>query len=195
MSADPSFTEFMRRIRSGDEEAARELVRRYEPAIRLEVRMGLRDRRLNRLFDSIDICQSVLASFFVRAATGQYDLENPEQLVRLLVAMARHKLASQARKYRSQTRDVRRQVEGGAAALDTVAGDPAASEVAAQRDLLQYVRAQLSEEERCLADRRAQGRAWAEIAAEMGGTPQARCKQLARAVERVARQLGLEDGA
>lgn len=34
-----------------------------------------------------------MASFFVRAALGQYELDRPEQLLKLLAAMARHKLA------------------------------------------------------------------------------------------------------
>src|SRR5262249_34749422 len=37
--ADHSFSDFIRRIRAGDEAAAAELVRKYEAAIRLEVRM------------------------------------------------------------------------------------------------------------------------------------------------------------
>lgn len=78
MSDRGPFAEFLRRIRAGDEHAAAELVRRYEPAIRLEVRLRLGDPRLRRVLDSMDICQSVLASFFVRAAVGQYDLERPE---------------------------------------------------------------------------------------------------------------------
>src|SRR5262249_31237363 len=53
-------TEWLRRVRAGERAAAAELVRRYEPQIRLEVRLRLRDRRLRRLFDSTDICQSVL---------------------------------------------------------------------------------------------------------------------------------------
>src|SRR6476469_3927983 len=90
------YTDFIRRIRQGDERAAEELIRRYEPEIRLEIRtlLRLRDPRLRRVFDSMDICQSVLASFFVRAAAGQYELDRPEQLVRLLVAIARTKVAS-----------------------------------------------------------------------------------------------------
>jgi RNA polymerase sigma-70 factor (ECF subfamily) len=72
-------------------------VRQYESAIRLEVRMRLGDTRLRRAFDSMDVCQSVLASFFVRAA-GQLDLNEAGQLVRLLVGMARNKLAFEVRK-------------------------------------------------------------------------------------------------
>ena len=46
-----------------------------------------------------------------------------------------------------------------------------------------------------MADLRGQGRTWAEVAAELGGTPDGRRKQLTRALDRVARELGLdEDG-
>src|SRR5438477_459861 len=72
LSEHPSFEEFIRRIRSGDQQAAVELVRRYESAIRLEVRLHMSDPNLRRCFDSVDICQSFLGSFFVRVAAGQY---------------------------------------------------------------------------------------------------------------------------
>jgi hypothetical protein len=95
--AEDYFHEFMQRIRAGDEQAAEELVRRYESAIRMEVRMVLRMNGLasGRLFESRDICQSVLASFFVRVAAGQYELDNPRRLTKLLLAMARRKLGFQ----------------------------------------------------------------------------------------------------
>jgi DNA-directed RNA polymerase specialized sigma24 family protein len=93
MSDDTVFAGFMRRVRAGDEQAARELVARYEPVIRREVKMRLRDPRLYRRLDGADICQSVLASFFLRAASGQYELDQPDQLLRLLVVMTRHKLS------------------------------------------------------------------------------------------------------
>ena len=58
------------RVRAGDEWAADEFVRRYEPAVRLEIRLRLRDPRLRRLLEPADLCQSVLKSFFVRATSG-----------------------------------------------------------------------------------------------------------------------------
>src|SRR5271168_4832142 len=87
--ATPSFSEFIRRVRAGDELAAAELVEHYGPAIRRAVRVRLRDPRLHRLIESVDICQSVFASFFVRTALGQYDLDNPDQLLKLLTTIAR----------------------------------------------------------------------------------------------------------
>ncbi len=193
--ADPnSFTEFIRRIRAGDGEAAAELVQRYEPLIRREVRLSLEDRRLARLFDPADVCQSVLASFFVRAAAGQYDLEQADQLPRLLVRMARNKLASAARRETRQRRDHRRQA-GGDALEAAPGGGPTPSRLVAGRELLDRFRDLLSPEERQIADLRADGLAWAEIAEKLGGTAQARRMQLARAVERAARELGLDESA
>src|SRR5262245_59589702 len=74
--------ELIRGVRSGDPEAAAELVRLYEPYVRRAVRVEMRDARLRRVFDSSDFCQSVLASFFVGLAHGQYQLDRPEQLLR-----------------------------------------------------------------------------------------------------------------
>src|SRR5262245_4367601 len=89
---DPPFGEFLRRVRAGDESAAVELVRRYEPALRLEIRLRLREPGLRRLLEPDDLCQSVLKSFFVRAACGQYHLDSPAKLLALLRAMARNKV-------------------------------------------------------------------------------------------------------
>jgi RNA polymerase sigma factor (sigma-70 family) len=194
MSEQDTFADFIRRIRAGDEQAAVEMVRRYEPLIRREIRLQLEDRRLSRLFDSMDICQSVLKSFFFRTAAGQYDLDTPEQLQRLLVTMAKNKLASAARGEHRQRRDQRRVAAGGEEMLAGVAGNgPTPSQIVAGKELLERFRQALNEEERQLAELRGEGMAWGDIAARLGGTAQARRMQLARAVERVARELGLDD--
>jgi RNA polymerase sigma-70 factor (ECF subfamily) len=187
-----AFGDLLRRVRAGDERAAAELVRSYEPEVRRAVRVRLTDPRLRRVLDSADVCQSVLANFFVRVAAGEFDLERPEQLVRLLVAMARNKVLDQARRQQAVRRDQRRLDAG--AALDGLPGSaPDPGRVAAGRDLLAEVRRLLSEEERHLADQRALGREWADIAGEQGAAPDALRKKLSRALDRVAARLGLED--
>jgi RNA polymerase sigma-70 factor (ECF subfamily) len=189
-----TFVDFIRRIRGGDAVATEELVRRYEPMIRREVRLHLEDPRLARLFDSVDVCQSVLASFFLRAAAGQYDLETPPQLVNLLVEMARRKLALAARRQYRQRRDVRRVSRFAADAVDrAIAAGPEPGEIVAGEELLQRFRQRLSAEERQLAEWRSEGVAWAEIAGRLGGTPDSRRLQLLRAVDRVTRELGLDE--
>ena len=46
-------------------------MRRYEPAIRRAVRYRLVDPRLRRVCDTMDICQSVMVSFFLSAGFGE----------------------------------------------------------------------------------------------------------------------------
>ena len=189
-----TFRDFISRIRAGDEKAALALVRQYEPFIRREVRLRLQDQRLCRLFDSMDVCQSVLASFFVRTAAGQYDLDRPEHLLKLLVSMARKKLAMTARRHRRQRRDHRRNLPEDGYKLDQVEDiSPSPSQMAEGKELLHRFRESLTKEERNLADLRNRGLAWVEIARQLGGTAQARRVQLSRAVDRVARDLGLID--
>src|SRR6476659_5706176 len=97
MSDEQPFDQLLGRVRRGESQAADELVRKYESAIRVAVRTRLSDLALRRQFDSMDVCQSVLASFFVRASAGQYDLSEPRQLVALLTRMAQNKLSMRAR--------------------------------------------------------------------------------------------------
>ncbi len=188
------YADFIRRVRAGDERAAEELVRRYEAEIRLEIRvtLRLRDPRLRRVFDSMDICQSVLASFFVRAAVGDFDLDEPRQLVGLLVVMARNKLSEHVKHHQRQRRDVRRTAGVDADADLTPAAEETPSQIVAHRELLQKFREQMSEEERQLADLRSAGLDWAAVTAQLGGTAEGRRKQLARAIERIGSGLGLD---
>jgi RNA polymerase sigma-70 factor (ECF subfamily) len=190
MAQSCEFTEFIRRVRAGDDQAARELVERYEPVIRREVRVRLHDPRLYSRFDWTDVSQSVMASFFVRVAAGQFDLEQPDQLMRLLVVMTRRKLVNQQRWHRAERRDYRRSEPCDPEYLDgQSAGAASPSRLVAGRELLDEFRRRLTDEERQLADLRAQGYEWAEIARQLGGTPGARSKQLERAIDRIEQQL------
>src|SRR6516225_1728531 len=193
MTDDNSFASFILRIRAGDPQAAEEFVRRYEPVVRRHVRYTMTDPRLCRLFDSLDICQTVLRSFFFRAALGQYDLDNPDSLLKLLITMTKRKVALKARQLRSRPVDRRR---GDGSGLEELAAarEPTPSEQVTMQDLMSNVRRRLSEEEQQLADLRInESRAWPEIAATIGGTPEARRKQWERTLNRVAHELRIDD--
>jgi RNA polymerase sigma factor (sigma-70 family) len=186
MSESDSFAHLIRRVRAGDEAAAVELVRSYEPAIRDAARRRLSSARLQSLLDSMDIAQSVLNSFFVRAAAGQYELHKPEDLLKLLVRMARNKAIDQARKNKAAA------AVAGLGGKDLAAADPTPGRQAAARELFVEIQRRLRPAERQLAELRYQGLDWHAIAAQLGGTAQARRKQLTRALDRVTRQLGLD---
>jgi RNA polymerase sigma-70 factor (ECF subfamily) len=187
---DGDFAAFLARVRAGDEAAAMELFRRFEPAIRREVRVRMTGPALARVMDDEDICQSVLASFFVRAALGQYDLRDPAQLRMLLLGMTRNKLAHAARRQGARKR-------GGHVApvaveeLPLPGEEASPSRVASGRELLEQVRGQLGHDDRRVAELRGQGHDWAEIARRLGGTPNGRRMQLTRALNQVSQELGL----
>lgn len=187
------FNDLISRVRNRDEDAARELAMHYQEAIRRAVRIQLRDAGIRRVLDSMDICQSVLASFFVRTALGQYDLESPDQLLRLLTTIARNKLTNQINKAIAQRRDMRRDVEFNDHAVAMRGSDNDPAEQASAREILVKVRERLSDEERYIAQQREQGRQWSELAVELSSNEDALRKKLTRALDRVMAELGLEN--
>jgi RNA polymerase sigma-70 factor (ECF subfamily) len=194
MPDEPAFQELMQRVRAGDAAAAEELVRRYEPVLRRMVRVRLVDARLRRSFNASDICQSVLASFFVRAALGQYDLQKPDDLLKLLATMARNKVVDKARHPDlDRLADQRMPVAELPEQAQVAPGGSPSQQVALQ-DLVEEARRRLSPDERRVMELRQQGLEWAEIAAQLGGSPEALRKRFTRAVALVAEQLGLGAG-
>jgi RNA polymerase sigma-70 factor (ECF subfamily) len=182
------------RLRQGDERAATELVQTYEPAIRRAVRFRLGSTHMRTVLDSMDICQSVLKSFFVRAASGQYELHQPEDLQKLLTAMARNKLKQQVRRHTAQRRD-RRKIDAGADPHSVAAQDATPSQQFSARELLDAVRQRLSPDELQLVEWRDEGLEWEAIAARLEGSPEALRKKLARALDRVAVELGVDENS
>jgi RNA polymerase sigma factor (sigma-70 family) len=194
MPTEPIFADLIRRVRAGEADAAAELVDQFEPEIRRAIRMRLTDPRLRRLLDSVDICQSVFGQFFARAAAGQFDLQEPQQLVRLLVVMAQNRLRNHAAFQKAARRDQRRLATDGDEVLSSVPGTPASpSHILAGRELLAEVLRRLTPAERRLADYRAQGLEWAEISTALEEPAGTLRKRLARAVDRVTRELGLDE--
>ncbi|MGF1578529.1 MAG: RNA polymerase sigma factor [Gemmataceae bacterium] len=189
-----SFAELIKRVRSGDQDAASDLVKRYEPAIRRAIRFRLTDARLGAVLDSMDICQSVMASFFLRAATGQFELEEPSQLQKLLVAMARNKLAMKARSEQAQKRDNRRLVGGNVEDQGVAATGASPSQAVSAKEMIQEAYKRLSDDERQIVELRNQGMEWSDIAKQLQASPEALRKKLGRALDRIAQELGVDDG-
>jgi RNA polymerase sigma factor (sigma-70 family) len=191
MSTESSFVDLICRVRAGDEAAASELVRRYEPSIRRVVRVHLRDSRLRRVLDSTDICQSVLATFFVRANMGQFELESPDHLLKLLATIARNKVINEATRHQADRRDYRRSEALGERDIQMSQADP--GKRVEMQELLQKVREGLSNDERLLAEQRSRGESWAEIALAHDAGAEGLRKKLSRGLDRVLKQLGLDD--
>ena len=118
----------------------------------------------------MDVCQSVLASFFVHVAIGAYVLHEPRQLVALLTKMAQNKLNMRARasigivatSVVSQPRLLRKRTW-----FLTL---PGPLRQAAGKELLDRTLAMMTPEIRAIAVRRMRDEAWADIASALGGT-------------------------
>jgi RNA polymerase sigma-70 factor (ECF subfamily) len=189
------FRALIRKVRAGDEDASREFVSTYEPAIRRAARIRMLDPRLAPLLDSMDIMQSVFASFFVRASLGQYELDKPEQVLALLVSMSRKKLADHARRQAAARRDYRRTRSMQGRSQPPAAGDADPAHQLATAELVAEFRRRFSPEESDLAQQRANGESWEAIAAARGESAEALRKKLERAVNRISQDLGLAEGA
>ena len=187
------FADFLSRVRAGDDQAAKDLVDLYEPQIRRVVRVRLTSVSLRRVMDSIDVCQSVMADFFVRVANGQFELETPAQLIRLLGRMAQNKVIDHTRRQKAVRRDGGRLQAISCDDSAIAGGDPTPSRIVAGRELLELVRARLTEKNRYLAEQRAQGRSWQELAQELGEKPDALRMRLSRALDGVTADLGLSE--
>jgi RNA polymerase sigma-70 factor (ECF subfamily) len=187
-----TFAELIQQVRDGDETAIRELAQAYGPEIHRIARARLQSCHLRRLYDSCDICQSVLWRFFTGMTAGLFDLASPEDLLRLLVTMTANKVRDLTRRHLTQRR-------GGTVALTTDAEASAAvpdprpgpEEIVALSDAREAIRKRLSPEERFVVEQRDEGRDWEEIGNVLGQSPEALRERLTRALDRAARELQL----
>ena len=190
--SDVSFVSLIERVRAGDQVAAALLVERHAPAVRRAVRFRLTDPRMRSLFDSLDFCQSALGSFFIRAAAGQFEVNSPEQLVRLLSTMARNKLVNHALKERARFANSSSSGTMSHELSMVVSSEPDPAQITSTAELCQNALELMTPDERDLLELRKQGRSWIVIAQAKHSTPVVLRKQLSRALDRVLQEVGLE---
>jgi DNA-directed RNA polymerase specialized sigma24 family protein len=106
--------------------------------------------------------------------------------------MARNKLINQVARQRTKKRSLERQERDDVAELALAGNDATASRIAAGRELLALVQERLTAAERQIAQWRIEGRAWGEIASELGDTSDAVRVRYSRAIKRVMKSLKLE---
>jgi DNA-directed RNA polymerase specialized sigma24 family protein len=189
MSEHDDFHELISRIRSGDQDAAATVVREFEPYVLRFIRFAMRNRsnhdRLRAQFGASDICQSVLKSFFCGIRAGRYDLDGPDQLRRLLSAMARLHVATRAR----DASVILREVLHADGAIDRPDPGPGPEKAVDDKDLVEVVLKHLSPDELDILVQKVDGKTWAQIAAGLESTEDAVRKKLARATQGVRDEL------
>ena len=173
---DPSVQEasrladFLKRIQVGDEGAARELLQKYEPEVRLVVRRQL-PRLLRSRFDSLDFLQSVWGSFFRRMRDAPTDFEDSRHLVAFLARAAKNKVIDEYRRAASLKNDMHREEPlwgDGRRPKEVADSIDSPSEVAQAQEVFDRLHALLPEERRTILELKAQGLSSKDIGDRLG---------------------------
>lgn len=170
-------------MRAGEQDAATALYLRYADHLRaLAARQS--SPALAARLDPDDIVQSVFRTFFRRIGDDQYDVPAGDDLWRLFLVIALHKIRNAAVHHRAAKRDVRQTVPIGADAhrAEAAAGD--ATGLAVLRMVIEETMARLPDGTRRIVELRVEGHEVAEIAD--------RVRRSKRSVERVLQQFRLE---
>jgi RNA polymerase sigma factor (sigma-70 family) len=195
--SDPSedIAELLARVREGDEGAVAELLRRYEPKIRLTARYLLRPI-LRRYLDSIDVSQSVQFHLMSGLRGGRFDLPDSETFVALAVTLVRRKVAQHWR-HLQREHSLRFGVSGGERNPESPLAPPFAPVDPAlaveQGDDLRRLMQVLDPTERRLVELRMQGHSTEAAAIEMGCAANVLRVRLSRLRKRLQEQGYLAD--
>lgn len=126
--ADWTDRSLLARFRAGQDDAATRLYLRYADRLRaLAARQTAGD--LKSRVDPDDIVQSVFRTFFRRAARGEYDVPEGEELWKLFLVIALNKVRATGAYHHAARRDTRN-TTGGAAYENAVRGRPDHDETA-----------------------------------------------------------------
>ncbi len=190
MSTDPSFTELMTRLRSGDQDAAALIFRRYSQRL-VALASSRLGPQLRQKMDPEDVMQSVFRSFFVRQADGQFDLDSWDSLWSLLTVITLRKCGYQVRQFLAAFRDVGREVvppaadEDSAADWEALGRDPSPSEAAQLTETVEELLCGLDGPDRQIVELSLQGYPVLEISERVGRTQ----RTIYRLLQRVKKRL------
>ena len=176
-----SFSEsvlLLERFRAGEDQAATELFERFAKRLASLVQRRL-SKKLARRLDAEDVVLSAYRSFFVRARAGQFAVDEPGDLWRLLAQITLNKLY-RAAEWNSAARRTPDRECGNMADLANQAVDAAASPELAVvvADQLEHLMSQLTEATCRVLELRLQGHDVDEIAALVGRSPRTVRRQL-----------------
>jgi len=177
-------------FRTGDEAAAKELFDRYVDKV-----MKLARRHLSRPIagrvDPEDIAQSVFRTFFHRARNGQFQIDEADDLCKLLARITVHKTFRQIAFHKRAKRDTG--VESGEPQemiLNRLTNGPSPQEAAAFVDQLELFFSKIQPVEKQILELRMEGYNNLEIAAKLNISD----RKIRRLMERIrgqAEHLGM----
>src|SRR5262249_31252054 len=167
------FAALLARARRGDQAALTELVRQYEPKLRIVARVLL-GPALRPYLDSMDLVQSVHRSLLIGLRRDKFDIATPEQLLALARTMVQRKVARHWRRLQRQQR-----LSGGASPggnlppllMARSSPQDAPARAAEFNDQVEHLCRDLEASQRRMLELRLRGYSTAEIAQDLGIHP------------------------
>ena len=169
--------------------AADELFRRYSERVLRFLRPRLSEKLASRL-EPDDVAQSVFNSFFRGVAEGGFMFRQREDVWRLLVKIAIHKLRNQCRRHGTAGRAVSR--EAGDPLIFAVSREPTPDEAAAVGDELEACLRNRPHRDRVILERFIQGDPYQEIAISVDWSQRTVRRVCEQFVADLKRRLALE---
>lgn len=185
MSTD-SLTALLDRLCHGDEDAAEQVFREYEPYLRLVVRRML-PAKMRSKFDSIDVVQSVWGDLLDGFREAGWRFNSPAHLRAFLVKATKHRFLDRLRQHQVEA-ERQESVDDDSVYQQVHAPGPRPSQVAQADELWQEMLALCPPAHRDLLRLKRQGRSVADIAAQTGLHP----SSVRRIFYDLARQLALK---
>jgi RNA polymerase sigma-70 factor (ECF subfamily) len=172
------------RWRAGDQSAARELFDRYVDRLLGLARQRI-SQRLGRRVDPEDVVQSVFRTFFKRAKAGQFHIEDPDDLCKLLTRITVHKTLRLIAFHKAAKRDLdqenRQDPDFQEWPKILLNPEPTPEQANLFLDQLEHFLGRLREEESRIIEMRLEGYSDMEIAAQLGISD----RKIRRLMERV----------
>ena len=191
MAETPQDRVFLDRWRAGDQSAARELFDRYVDRLVTLARRRISERLASRV-DPEDIVQSVFRTFFLRARDGQFKVEDPDDLCKLLARITINKTLRQIA-YHLRAKRNRGQEAGQGEVTDELllavcSGEPSPEAAATFVDELGHFLDDMPEEDQKVLALRMEGYGTMEIAEKLGIST----RKVRRLMERIRGQAERE---
>jgi RNA polymerase sigma-70 factor (ECF subfamily) len=175
MPADPSFTELMERLRTGDQHAAARVFEEYAGRLVALARARL-GAALRSKVDPEDVMQSAFKSFFLRQTTGQWRLENWDSLWGLLAQITVRKCGHRVEYFHAACRNIDRETGRSSASDDSTveweaaARDPTPEEAAILAETVERLMKELGSRDRQILALTLQGYGIRDLSATLGCT-------------------------
>jgi RNA polymerase sigma-70 factor (ECF subfamily) len=167
-----SFAEWLKRLRAGDDAAARLVFERFARRL-IGLARGQFHASLKHKVDPEDVVQSAYKSFFRGFDEGKLTVGNWDGLWSLLTLITLRKCADWVEYHRAERRDAVREVpatseaEGGASRMEALSREPTPLEAAILHETVEQLLASLDEDERPIVELSLQGYTTQEISQQV----------------------------